>query len=64
MFEISFGLNRKHFNLDFNPIRFRLFLLFKGLGGLLGPPKISGTTQGSPMKLCNVIELLKVYQNT
>ena len=28
------------------------------------PPKISGNIEGSPVKLCTLIALLKVYQNT
>ena len=36
----------------------RLFLSFRGPGGL------SGTIPASPMKICTVIELLKAYQNT
>ena len=28
------------------------------------PHKISGSIQGSPVKLCTLIALLKVYQNT
>ena len=48
----------------FNPIRSRLFYRFKGPGGVFrDPPKISGTIEGSSMKLCTLIPLLKVYQN-
>ena len=35
-----------------------------GRGVFRDPLKISGTFQGSSMKLCKVIAILKVYQNT
>ena len=48
-----------------NPIQARLFLPFKGPRGSLGTPlMISGTIKASSLKLCTVIVLLKVYQNT
>ena len=50
---------------DFNPIQARLFLLFKGPGGVFRDPlTISGTIKSSPMKLCTGIVLRKAYQNT
>ena len=50
---------------SFNPIRSRLFYRLKVQEGVFrDPPKISGTIEVSPMKLCTVIVLLKVYQNT
>ena len=41
------------------------FYRLKVQGGSLGTPlMISGTIRASPMKLCTVIVLRKVYQNT
>ena len=52
-------------DLEFNPIRSGFFYRLKVQEGSLGtPPKISRTNEGSPMKLCTLIALLKVYQNT
>ena len=62
IFRIMFIYMNKEY---LNPIRFRPFLLFKGPAGVfMEPLKISGTTEGSRMKLSSVIELLKVCQNT
>ena len=50
------------------PYSVQAFLPFKGPGGVFTEPppqkKISGTIEGSPMKHCTLIALLKVYQNT
>ena len=39
-------------------------LQLKSPRGLRDPLMISGTIQGSPLKLCTVIVLLEAYQNT
>ena len=49
------------------PYSGQAFLAIKGPGGLRDSPPplmISGTVKASPMKLCKIIVLLKVYQNT
>ena len=47
-----------------NSIRSRLFYCVKVQGVFRDPPKTLGTIEGNPMKLCRVMVLLKVYQNT
>ena len=48
-----------------NPIQARLFLPFKGPRGVFRDRlMISGTIKGNPMKLCTVIVLIEVHQNT
>ena len=65
----EFGLKdlREYHDLYLNPIQAKLFYRLKvqGGGGSLGTPlMILGTIKTSPMKLCTVIVLHKVYQNT
>ena len=51
--------------MGINPIRSWLyFTVLKVQGVFRDPLKISGPIQGSPIKLCTVIVLRKVYQNT